>query len=420
MARWANLACAGALLWCGCSPYGGGAFHCDDDLQCGPGGRCTGGFCSFPDPACDSGFRYGELSGPQSGVCVGAEPTLDAGDVDALVGHCYGTGLVIACFDAVPSGTQMLGGNMVLNTDSDPRCAATTNNVPACVIAAESIAVGGFQAVTGQRPLVLVATQTISVENTLTASSSRQFNFAGAGVDLPGCSTGTAPTGSSGGAGGSFGGTGGNGASAGLTGSSGTAGTGGIAGAVLAPTTLRGGCSGQDGADAVAPIGPGTKGRGGGALYLIADASITIAGTLSANGAGATGGRAGDSGGGGGGGSGGFIGLDTPSLTITGNVLANGGGGGEGSSTQNPGSPGQDTSSATNAASGGAGGTSFGTDGGDGSVGAQKDGEAGAAQCTNTCSTPLSGGGGGGGAGIIKLYRATSATGDGGISPVPS
>ena len=412
MARWEVLACAGALLWCGCSPYGGGDFACTEDLQCGASGRCSDGFCSFADTSCDSGFRYGELSGPQSGQCVGVEQASDAGVADTLSGTCYGTGLVVACFDAVPTGTLMLGGNQPINTDTDARCATTTNAVAACVLAAESITVAnGFFAATGSRPLVLVATQTISITGTLTASSFRQFDIVGAGADMPGCTAGAAPTGSSGGAGGSFGGMGGNGAVAG------TAASAGMAGASFVPTTLRGGCSGQDGADAVAPLGPGAKGRGGGALYLIANTSITIAGTLSANGSGGTGGGTGDSAGGGGGGSGGFIGLDTPSLMVTGSVLANGGGGGEGSSTQNPGASGQDTSTATVAAAGGAGGTSFGTDGGDGSVGAQLAGENGAAQCTNTCTTPLSGGGGGGGAGIIKLYRATSA---GGISPAPT
>jgi hypothetical protein len=381
-------------------------------VQCGAGGTCREGYCSFLDSECDSGLRYGELSGPLSGLCVGADITPDAGDIDATPENCYGTGLVTACFDAAPTGTLMLGGNQAIDTDTDTRCAITTNTLDACVLAAESITVStGFFRGNGTRPLVLVATQTISITSTLSVASLRQFNVSGAGADMPGCNAGTAPTGSSGGAGGSFGGVGGSGASVG---------TGGVAGAVLSPTSLRGGCSGQDGADSVSPLGPGAKGRGGGALYLIAETSITVGGLVNASGAGGGGGGTGASGGGGGGGSGGFIGFDTPSLMVTGNVLANGGGGGEGSGAQTTGVPGQDTSTATTPAAGGAGGSNFGTDGGSGSVAAQKNGTSGAAACTGTCTTPTSGGGGGGGAGIIKLYRATSASGGGGISPPPS
>jgi hypothetical protein len=414
MPRRAILACTGVLLlWCGCSPYGGGAFTCEIDSECGAGGKCSDGFCSFPDTSCDSGFRYGELSGPLSSQCVGATQTVDAGDdVDTMSGFCYGTGLLTACFDAVPTGTQMLGGNDTINTDSDPLCATTSNAVPACVIAAESITVAnGFFGATGTKPLVLVATQTITVNagSTLTVASLRQFNFVGAGSDMAGCDTGTAPTGNSGGAGGSLGGAGGNGAAVG---------TAGIAGAALGAAAFRGGCSGQIGGDSGAPTG-GAAGRGGGAMYLIANTSITVGGNVSANGGGGGGGANADSAGGGGGGSGGFLVFDTPSLMVTGLVLANGGGGGEGSGAQSTGVPGQDASTATMAAAGGAGGTSFGTDGGNGSVGATLTGGNGAANCTGTCTTPTSGGGGGGGAGIIKLYRAASVAGGGGVSPAP-
>jgi hypothetical protein len=56
-----------------CSPFGGGgAFHCERDDQCTGGGTCqASGFCSFADPNCPSGQRYGEASGPLSTSCVG-------------------------------------------------------------------------------------------------------------------------------------------------------------------------------------------------------------------------------------------------------------------------------------------------------------------------------------------------------------
>jgi hypothetical protein len=409
MARTALVACAIALL-CSCSPYGGGEFACTTDVQCGTGGKCSAGFCSFPDLSCDSGYRYGELSGSLSNQCVGTQEP-DGGVEDPDAGNCYGGGLVKACFASVPTGALAFPSMVVINTDTDPRCMPTTNNVPACVIAAESITfsaniVGG----TGTKPLVFVATQTITVNGVLTVGSSRSFNFVGAGAEMPGCNAGTLPTGSSGGAGGSFAGSGGGGAAVG---------TAGMAGAVLTVTELRGGCAGQPGADAVAPIAPGAAGRGGGALYLIAETSIMVAsnGAINASGSGGGGGGTGAGAGAGGGGSGGFIGLDSPSLMIAGQVFANGGGGGEASGAQSTGNPGSDALNATTPAAGGSGGSNFGTDGGDGSLGSQLSGQAADASCTGTCTTPTAGGGGGGGAGVVKRYRASSISGGGTISP---
>ena len=103
MARAALVAFAIALL-CGCSPYGGGDFACTTDTQCGADGKCNDGFCSFPDSACVSGFRYGELSGPLSNQCVGADLPDDGGvDVpDMTSSNCYGTGPGMACFATAP------------------------------------------------------------------------------------------------------------------------------------------------------------------------------------------------------------------------------------------------------------------------------------------------------------------------------
>ncbi len=52
------------------------AFVCIADGQCGVDGACeASGYCSFPDPDCTSGRRYGALAGSLSGACVdpGAE-----------------------------------------------------------------------------------------------------------------------------------------------------------------------------------------------------------------------------------------------------------------------------------------------------------------------------------------------------------
>ncbi len=59
------------------------AFECLEDAQCTDDsgqGRCeTNGYCSFPDPECPSGRRYGEHSaGDLAGGCVDSEPPPDA------------------------------------------------------------------------------------------------------------------------------------------------------------------------------------------------------------------------------------------------------------------------------------------------------------------------------------------------------
>ncbi len=60
MGRFVVAACVCAAVLAAC---GTGAFACTDDSECEPGigGRCEpSGFCSFPDDACDSGYRYGD------------------------------------------------------------------------------------------------------------------------------------------------------------------------------------------------------------------------------------------------------------------------------------------------------------------------------------------------------------------------
>jgi hypothetical protein len=63
------------------------AFPCSQDVDCARGGEqgvCEAtGFCSFVDPACDGGRRYGELSGSLSNQCVGGGTPIDGppGDV---------------------------------------------------------------------------------------------------------------------------------------------------------------------------------------------------------------------------------------------------------------------------------------------------------------------------------------------------
>lgn len=53
-------------------------FSCEDSSQCAgdsPGTCEPSGFCSFPDPECESGQRYGGLAGSLSNACVNPQST---------------------------------------------------------------------------------------------------------------------------------------------------------------------------------------------------------------------------------------------------------------------------------------------------------------------------------------------------------
>jgi hypothetical protein len=389
-----GLVVAMACLLAACSPFGGGAYACMNDGECGANGKCEpNNTCAFPDTTCDSGYRYGQYSQP-SGECVTGGTGSDAG-VDVPDGppgeFCYGTGFVRPCFAAEPSGAQTIAADTTINTDDTAMCMATTNSSAWCVIAGATIDVNMTFTLKarGMRPLVLVATQSITIAGTLDVSS-QLGDMPGAGADATGCNPGTAPGTSGGGAGGSFGGKGGD--------SQGVAG-GGTAGAKLTPSALRGGCPGQNGNGS----SPGTGGHGGGAVYMIATTSIFVSGTINASGEGGTPGVTGTSGGGGGG-AGGYIGLECPSVTSTGVIFANGGGGGEGSGLTTMGATGADPDPLTPSApaAGGNGNSTIGGDGGIGAASVTLGGGASAATCPGAtqCS---SGGGGGGGAGIIHL-----------------
>ena len=324
---------------------------------------------------------------------------------DAIPAGCYGVGLLIVCPNNPVTGNTSVSITTTtsLNTANAPQCEPyhllnKPTSTEFCVIAAKTVTVGplGRWNITGTKPLVVIATNSMSIEGVIDAASHRG-GLSGPGADPTACIAGTTPTMLQGGPGGSFGTVGGDG--------------GGIDVGLLVPAgpkagalaTLRGGCTGRDGDGA----NGGAAGHGGGAVYLIAN-NLLVSGTINASGASGTG--AGLNAGGGGGGSGGMIGLDAPSLTVSGKIFANGGGGGEGGGGANGGNSGVDAISPTLASDGGAGNASAGGDAGNGAfmTTAAQDGMNGSA----------SGGGGGGGAGVIKVFPMKML--GGAVSPPPS
>ncbi|HTJ43192.1 MAG TPA: hypothetical protein VL463_13900 [Kofleriaceae bacterium] len=263
---------------------------------------------------------------------------------------------------------------------------------------------GAILRATGKRPLVVVAWTDLDVSGTIEVSSSA--TVAGAGANPSTCpAAGTlagaaAAEGGGGGAGGGFASAGGAGGSGGAG-----AGAGGSPAAAVTPLDhVRGGCDGGRGGNA-----GGHGGHGGGALALIAQGTVAIAGTIDAGasgGGGAPSGRAG----GGGAGAGGMIELDGTIVHLAATaVLASNGGGGGGGCDGGPAADGANGSAGATVASGGAK-QGMGGDGGDGAF----------AQTAAQPGQPAArgGGGGGGGRGAIAV-RATTLDDAGAIASPP-
>lgn len=340
----------------------------------------------------------------------GSIEDLDAPPADARVDTpagsvCFGTGLLVDCYptELVPAGAFVPGGD--LDTSNAQTCTKTipqTNGPELCVRAAATITIGTAVRFSGSRPLVLLATDTITVTAAGTLDVSSFRNDVGAGGNTGTCADGGtgSPNPSNGSKAGAGGGGGGGFGTPGGSGGAGKNVGGGASGGTTSLTQIRGGCRGaRGGTSSVGPGGDG--GNGGGAVYLIAGTSITIDGTLKANGSGGRGGP--NKAGGGGGGSGGLIAFDAPAVTIGGTLIANGGGGGEGGGGGQAGDDGSDPDLYNARASGG-GANMNGGDGGGGSAFAN-------AGATGGTDPNGGGGGGGGGAGRIKFYQTDPPTG---------
>jgi hypothetical protein len=340
--------------------------------------------CSF-DPLPGDTSKDGSIdTPPDSTPGVDGTPTMP----------CFGPAGWEVCLPAIPTNTETIAGTLV--TTDDPKCAdplpsswAAAGQPDACIIIAERIDVTGSEVVvSGSRPLVLVASDMITIAGILDVGSHRDPTNFGPGAPSADCTTGKSPeteaAGGGGGAGGTFmtkGGDGGNGDDDDEDAEPGKAGD-----PITLPTKLRAGCRGQTGAQ-----GGGTSGQGGGAVYLLAGVSIT-GGRIDASGAGAT--EGGPRSGGSGGGSGGMVVLYAPAISIV-SINANGGGGASGANTPNSGDSGDDAD-VTTPTTAAAGGSGAGGGGGDGFAGGSN------AQSGSAGIQTVGGGGGGGGAGSIR------------------
>lgn len=332
---------------------------------------------------------------PDGKVCVGSARSL--------------TGTI--CLANIDGPLEVEG---VLETSSSSVCNPAVSNV--CLIAAQSIEVGGTLRVRGSRPLVLWSASTISIRKS-SVLDIRSVDGLGPGANDDDCpltdgtfdqSTDTLV--GTGGCGGPFGSAGGN------------AGDGNAVNEVtvsvdcsnqtLTLDRVRGGCAGGSGG-LVAGFNMPNGGSAAGGVYLMAATSITVAGMIDARGTPGTGGPGVTEAfaGGGGGGSGGLIGLDAPKVVLDDAVLnALGGGGASGAGLSGGvkfGIPGEDSTldpptNATSTAS---------------IVGLNFGGASGMAGGNVESDQTGGGGGGGGGAGYIVVLSADVQLGSAQIAP---
>lgn len=359
--------------------------------------------CAFALLVGACGFEHGIPAGAhtQDGgndpIIDGApDPTVDADP------SCFGAAPFLVCPATQPTQPLVIDTN--INTSGTaPSCdngrgvVMTVAGTESCVIAGTDISFGGFSTTgsSGSRPIVLIATGTITIAGNQTLDARSGVTGTGPGFNPTDCGTpangGSAGGNGGGGAGGSFG-------SKGADGADGGSATGGTAkAAVTTPVNkLRGGCSGGDGG--TGSVAGGAGGGGGGAVLMIAKTKIQIDGTVTVGGGGGLGGPQSKSGGGGGG-SGGMIVLHAPMLSIGTNarLIANGGGGGGGAGAGENGLPGFDATMLNSAAAGAS------TNGGGTTAG-------GAGAFKGTAATKPSaggggsgGGGGGGGVGVVRV-----------------
>jgi hypothetical protein len=338
----------------------------------------------------------------------------DAGDAAGSLCEMITSLGVNVCPTSMPSTAVDIAADTTFNTHdgmsmpSTPSLAcaplATAATPDACVVVVTAFTIDSTHTlqVTGDRPLIVIATASIDLAGTLDVAS-HNGGTTGPGPDNPGCTYGRDPTMGGGGQGGTFQSKAGDGSDQDTH-----ANTGGLAGTAFGPpTALVKGCPGKTGG-----TGGGSGGAAGG-VVLLATPQLTIASTGSINASGGAGGGAATSNhGGGGAGSGGTIVIDAKmiSLATGGQIYANGAHGGGGSSTGNAGSAGTDPTSATSGGGGGNGGGSSG-DGGTGAFGTTD------ATSGTTASSSDGGGGGGGGLGWLLVRTQSSLGASASISP---
>ncbi len=358
--------------------------------------------------ACNSILGIGDFDvGPADDV----PPPSDTFVPPDLAPGCFGV-LAPYC-DPIDSTSNVSVSSMDTGSNCPKVFQPSTGGGEVCVVTGGNLIVDTTITVTGPRPLMLVAIDSITISSTIDASSRLRGQIGAGAVDQ----TCTAPAGQSQNGGGGGGGGGGFG-DVGADGGAGAQGAPpGLGGPVLqTPTFLRPGCAAGAGGSGSTVGSGGIGGVSGGVVYLVAGRiEISPSGAVLASGAGGAGANqlGGNRGGGGGGGSGGMIALEAMTITVDGILQANGGGGGGGADS----GQGMDGADGTTqpfdspATGGNSEAPGKGGPGGSGGAGIKP---------PQPGMTPIQGGGGGGGGGAVGYVWVRGQLSGGGNGNVQS
>jgi hypothetical protein len=282
----------------------------------------------------------GALSSQQADAGPDASPggaAQDVGEVDsadsasAAVFPTYvDAGLASTSASDLTSATAIDTTNLTINGAAPPagvQLVATAGGAAGlAVLTVGSFTVSAELTVTGDRALVVLASGPVTVAARVRVDA--QGSTKGPGGYAPAQGPGAGGAGATGGLNDNSGGGGAGHGTAGAAGGANSA-TAGDGGAVYDLPLVGGSGGGRGDPTSCTVLG----GAGGGVVDIFSRVSITIAATggVSANGSGGTGGCANNIGSSAaGGGSGGWILLEAPSVTVHGTLTANGGGGGGG------------------------------------------------------------------------------------------
>jgi hypothetical protein len=379
--------------------------------DCGaPGCNADARRCNQCVPNTDScGATETEIAHCGPDGLPGGQGTCELGCIEEPTSHCeyleprYLPDICDA-IAVIPDLT--IDNSSTFDTNLDVNCTggvvSQAGGPPICVVRYGSIHITPATTLTvhGSRALALVADSGILIEGVLDVSANGIASGPGGGTVISG-----GMVSSDGGGGAGFATAGGAGGSATANGGGGMGGSPSTNPSII--TVLVGGTrSARNFAGA-----PNAGGAGGAATLIACRGEVSVSGTIDAGGGGGQGGKFGNTAfstfAGAGGGSGGNVVLQGLSITVTGQLFANGGGGGagmthDGQGSGQPGLPGADgTRSIAEAASGG---FAFGGAGSGGTGGRQAALPGVGLRSSTTNGLP---GGGGGSIGFFQTYTPT-------------
>ena len=106
---------------------------------------------------------------------AGGDASVDAPDASTVDAQtCFGTGLVKICLAAAPTQPLVISNLTTIDTTTSPMCVATVSGgANYCVLAGTTITIDAKLRATGSRPLVLIASDSITTGAVIDVGSHR-------------------------------------------------------------------------------------------------------------------------------------------------------------------------------------------------------------------------------------------------------